>query len=91
MAGAFAKLKCQDCAAGPFRCFNMEMDGEQPDIVPGEVDADGVYTNGFARAGRRLESTIILKTGILKDIGAYDVLPKHSRDAPNFYTADRPQ
>lgn len=90
--GAFANIVCQDCAAGPDRFFGedtgLEGLGVQPDIVPGEVDADGVYTNGFGRAGRRLESTIILKTGILKDIGAYDVLPEHSRDAPNYLVSD---
>mmetsp|Transcript_4450 Transcript_4450/g.14348 ORF Transcript_4450/g.14348 Transcript_4450/m.14348 type:complete len:469 (+) Transcript_4450:116-1522(+) len=92
IVGDFAKFECQDCAVGPDRSFDatidLNADGDQPDVVPGEVNEDGLYINGFGRPGRRLESTILLKTGIFKDIGAYNVLPEHSLEAPNYLISD---
>ena len=61
---------------------------EQPETTPGYTDASGVYRNAFGRPGRHLHSEIMVKNGMLKNLGAYDVLPEKCRGAKNYLVSD---
>ncbi|KAL1498534.1 hypothetical protein AB1Y20_013855 [Prymnesium parvum] len=60
----------------------------QPEIVRGEVDEHGVYSNSFGRHAKPLHSDILIKNGLLSMVGQHDILPKQSRGAQNYLITD---
>ncbi|KAL1499510.1 hypothetical protein AB1Y20_011713 [Prymnesium parvum] len=61
---------------------------QQPDLVRGAVDENGVYSNSFGRNAKPLHSDILIKNGLLSEIGQHDILPKQSLTAQNYLITD---
>ncbi|KAL1504203.1 hypothetical protein AB1Y20_010612 [Prymnesium parvum] len=60
----------------------------QPDIVRGEVDENGVYLNSFGRHAKPLHSDILIKNGLISEIGQHNILPQQSLTAQNYLVTD---
>jgi 3-dehydroquinate synthase len=62
----------------------------QPLLTPGQISPDGIYRNRFGRRGKELHSEVILKQGIMHEIGRYhgQILPAVSLRARNFVVVD---
>lgn len=62
----------------------------QPLMKPGSTDDRGVYMNSFGRDGRRLESDIFMKRGVMRELDQYcrELLPAESLDSKNYLVTD---
>lgn len=62
----------------------------QPLLKEGVVDERGIYVNNFGREGKRLDTQIILKRGVIKNMGEYykDVLPAECLSESNYVITD---
>lgn len=62
----------------------------QPKAIPGEVDDDNVYRNRFFRAGKVLDSNIIIENGGVRNLKkrAMEYVPEMCHEAKNYLIVD---
>lgn len=62
----------------------------QPLLKAGEIDDRGVYINTFGREGKRLETEIFMKRGVMTNMKDYykDILPEACLGSKNYVVTD---
>jgi len=62
----------------------------QPKFTRGSIDENQVYRNRFHRAGKPLDSSIIIETGAIRNMAerAVEYIPSRCHDAKNYIVTD---
>jgi len=63
----------------------------QPKAIPGAVDEENVYRNRFFRAGKVLDSTIIIESGAVRKLAkrGLEYVPEKCHEAKNYVVVDQ--
>ena len=69
---------------------NIDLSLTQPKATHGIVDEDDVYRNRFHRAGKPLDSNIIIESGAIRKLETRgrEFVPEHCHEAPNYLIVD---
>lgn len=69
---------------------NIDLSLTQPKATKGLVDEDDVYRNRFERAGKPLESNIIIESGALRKLKSrgLEFVPERCHEAKNYLIVD---